>query len=71
MEALNRIAWSWWEWMGQMMWQAGVLILLVVVVDLLIRRWAWPQVRYAVWLLVLLKLGARCAPGEAWRRGKR
>ncbi len=25
-------------------------------IDLLIKKWAWPQVRYALWLLILVKL---------------
>ncbi|UCG50863.1 MAG: M56 family metallopeptidase [Candidatus Latescibacterota bacterium] len=39
-----------------MFWQVSLLILLMWTADLLIRKWIWPQVRYALWLLVLLKL---------------
>jgi beta-lactamase regulating signal transducer with metallopeptidase domain len=53
---LNTIAEAWWGWMGPMFWQVSLLILIVGVIDLLIRRWAWPQVRHALWLLVLIKL---------------
>jgi beta-lactamase regulating signal transducer with metallopeptidase domain len=42
--------------MGHMLWQAAVLILVVSLIDVAIRKWAWPQVRYALWLLVLIKL---------------
>jgi beta-lactamase regulating signal transducer with metallopeptidase domain len=53
---LNTVAEAWWGWMGPMLWQVSLLILIVGIIDLLIRRWAWPQVRHALWLLVLIKL---------------
>jgi len=56
MSQLHRIAELWWGWMEPMFLQVSLLILLVWVIDLVIRKWAWPQVRYALWLLVLLKL---------------
>jgi len=55
-EQLNQIARLWWDWSAAMFWQAGLLILLIGCVDLLIRRWAWPQLRYALWSLILIKL---------------
>jgi len=54
--ALNEFARHWWDWMAPMLWQASLLIVLISLLDWLIRRWAWPQLRYALWLLVLLKL---------------
>lgn len=54
--AINQIAQSWWGWMGPMLWQVSLLILIVTGLDFLLRRWAWPQVRYTLWLLVLVKL---------------
>jgi beta-lactamase regulating signal transducer with metallopeptidase domain/Tol biopolymer transport system component len=54
--AVNQIAQSWWSWMGSMLWQVSVLIMIVTALDFLLRRWAWPQVRYTLWLLVLVKL---------------
>ena len=39
-----------------MLWQTAILIGIVWIVDLCIRKWAWPQVRYALWMLVLVKL---------------
>ena len=39
-----------------MLWQTAVLIAIIWMLDVLIRKWAWPQVRYALWLLVLVKL---------------
>ncbi len=55
-EQINTIAEIWWSWMWPMFWQVGVLIVLIAAVDLLIKRWVWPKVRYALWLLVLVKL---------------
>jgi len=54
--AVNQIAQSWWSWMGPMLWQVSLLILIVTALDFLLRRWAWPQVRYTLWLLILVKL---------------
>jgi beta-lactamase regulating signal transducer with metallopeptidase domain len=55
-EQLNAVARLWWDWSAAMFWQAGLLIVLIGCVDLLIRKWAWPQLRYALWSLILLKL---------------
>jgi beta-lactamase regulating signal transducer with metallopeptidase domain len=55
-EQINHLAQGWWDWMSAMFWQVGLLILLIAIIDLLIRRWAWPQLRYALWSLVLVKL---------------
>ena len=55
-DIMNQIAAAWWQWMGAMFWQVSLLILVITAIDMAIRRWAWPQVRYALWLLVLLKL---------------
>ena len=53
---VNDITAHWWQWTGSMLWQVSLLIVLISLIDLVIRRWAWPQVRYGLWLLVLLKL---------------
>jgi beta-lactamase regulating signal transducer with metallopeptidase domain len=55
-DMINDIALFWWDWMAGMFWQVGLLIILVACIDAVIKRWAWPQLRYALWLLVLLKL---------------
>jgi len=55
-EYLNQIAQIWWDWMSAMFWQVGLLIILIATIDLLLRKWAWPQLRYALWSLVLIKL---------------
>jgi len=55
-EQINAIAQGWWNWMWPMFWQVSVLVVFLGIVDLLLRRHVWPQVRYALWLLVLIKL---------------
>jgi len=55
-DALNHAGELWWGWMGPMLWQVSLLVVVITIVDLLTRRWLWPQVRHALWLLVLLKL---------------
>ena len=54
--SLNGLAATWWAWMWPMFWQATITIGLVAAIDRVIRRRVWPEVRYALWLLVLLKL---------------
>ncbi len=53
---INNIAQFWWQWMGAMFWQVSLLIVLVSLLDLVVRKRVWPQVRYALWMLVVLKL---------------
>ncbi len=55
-EQINRIAEVWLSWMWPMFWQVGVLITFVGAVDFLLRKRVWPQIRYALWLLILVKL---------------
>jgi beta-lactamase regulating signal transducer with metallopeptidase domain len=55
-EQLNTLSLTWWSWMSGMFWQVSLLIILISGLDLLLRRWVWPQVRYALWFMVLLKL---------------
>ncbi len=42
--------------MGSMFWQVSLLIIVVTALDMALRKWAWPQVRYALWALVFIKL---------------
>ena len=53
---INSAAEGWWNWMWPMLWQVSVLIVFIGAIDFLLRRRIWPQVRYALWLLVLVKL---------------
>ena len=53
---INSAANGWWNWMWPMLWQVSVLIVFIAAIDFLLRRRIWPQVRYALWLLVLVKL---------------
>jgi beta-lactamase regulating signal transducer with metallopeptidase domain/Tol biopolymer transport system component len=53
---INRIVEIWWNWMWPMFWQVSLLIAFIEVADYLLRRHLWPQIRHAMWLLVLVKL---------------
>lgn len=55
-ELIKQVAQGWWQWVWPMTWQVGILIGIIYVIDLVSRRWVWPQVRYVLWLLVLVKL---------------
>ncbi len=55
-DVLNSLGRIWWAWMWPMCGQVALLAALVWIMDLFLRRRAWPQVRYALWLLVLVKL---------------
>ncbi len=55
-ELLNTLARLWWDWTAAMFWQVGLLTILIGCLDLLVRKWAWPQLRYALWSLILIKL---------------
>lgn len=56
----SRTAEAWWEWCAAVSLQALVLLAVVLFFDLLLERWlarwAWPQLRTALWGLVGLKL---------------
>jgi len=53
---MNNVAQVWWNWMWPMFWQVSVLVIFLGAIDLVLRKHVWPQVRYALWLLVLIKL---------------
>jgi beta-lactamase regulating signal transducer with metallopeptidase domain len=55
MSVHDAAAW-WWAWTATMSVQVCVLVLIVAVLDRLLARWAWPQLRAALWLLVVIKL---------------
>jgi bla regulator protein BlaR1 len=56
MNQINHFAQMWFDWQVSIFWQVAILIAIIACVDFLIKKWAWPQVRYALWLLVLVKL---------------
>lgn len=53
---LQEIAATWWAWAGTLSVQVSVLVLIVAVLDRLLVRWSWPQLRAALWWLVVIKL---------------
>ena len=56
MNGLQQFINFWWHWNLHMFWQVALLITLLSVADWLLRDRVWPQVRYGLWLLVLVKL---------------
>jgi hypothetical protein len=48
-EQINALSIAWWSWMSGMFWQVSLLIILISGIGLLLRRWVWPQVGYALW----------------------
>ncbi len=55
-DRINHIAENWWIWQTAMLWQLIALVIIVSALDALLRKWAWPQIRYVIWLAILLKL---------------
>jgi beta-lactamase regulating signal transducer with metallopeptidase domain len=55
-EVINLFAQKWWDWMSVMFLQVSLLIFLIWIIDLMLRKWVWPQVRYVLWLMVFVKL---------------
>jgi len=55
-EILNELGKVWFSWHFDMFWQITIIISIIICLDLLVRKWIWPQIRYMLWLLILLKL---------------
>jgi beta-lactamase regulating signal transducer with metallopeptidase domain len=55
-EMVNLWSAAWYSWMFSMFWQVSLLVIIIGGIDLLLRNWLWPQVRYALWIMVLVKL---------------
>jgi beta-lactamase regulating signal transducer with metallopeptidase domain len=55
-DLLNRTAEAWWRWMATMSLQVAVLACIVFVIDRILARRVWPQLRAALWIVVLVKL---------------
>ena len=55
-ELVRQITLAWWSWIAPASVQVAWLILLVALFDRLMPRRAWPELRAALWLLVMLKL---------------
>lgn len=56
MSLFESIASAWWAWVWPSFWQFAFVFLLVALADVALRRWLWPQLRLALWLMVVLKL---------------
>ncbi len=58
-ETLNQRSGSFWGFAWPMFWQSSLLIAVLLAVDFLLRRRLRASIRYALWLVVLVKL---CLP---------
>lgn len=47
---------GWWSWMTGVLWQGGLVVLSIALIDRLGRRRLWPQILGVLWLLAALKL---------------
>ena len=56
MTYLQGIANGWWQWTAPMSVQLAFLVLIVAVMDRVLRPWIWPRLRFALWMLVVVKL---------------
>ncbi len=55
-DLINGVADGWWSWVTEVSLQVTVVGALVWLLDLPLRKRAWVQVRYALWLMVFLRL---------------
>ncbi len=46
----------WWQWTAAMSVQLVLVVLVIAGLDRLLRPWIWPQLRAALWMLVVVKL---------------
>ncbi|MFH0908315.1 MAG: M56 family metallopeptidase [bacterium] len=53
-----------WHWLLQTSWQASILVLLVMAIQLLLRTRLAPRWRYALWLLVVARLVMPATPAS-------
>ena len=54
------------SWVLQTSWQAAVLVLLVLIVQMIFRHKLSPAWRYGLWLLVVVRLLMPASPQTAW-----
>ena len=54
------------SWILQTSWQAAVLVLLVLIVQMIFRHKLSPAWRYGLWLMVVVRLLVPAAPQTAW-----
>ena len=58
-ETLNQWGGNFLSFAWPMLWQSSLLIIVLLAFDFLFRRKLWASIRYALWLVVLVKL---CVP---------
>src|SRR6266404_9827216 len=55
-----------WDWLLKTTWQASILALIVLIVQWALREKLSARWRYALWLVVLIRLVLPCAPQSGW-----
>lgn len=55
-QTLTSLAAVWWSWIAPLSVQIGILGALVWIIDQPLKKRGWPQVRYALWAVVFVKL---------------
>jgi beta-lactamase regulating signal transducer with metallopeptidase domain len=55
-EILNDCSQFWFDWISASTLQLTLLIVILWTIDRLFQKWLWPQLRFGLWMLVLLKL---------------
>ena len=53
---LSDLAHDWLATMARLVPQLAVLVVVMLTIDLLTRRWLWPQIRFALWLAIGVRL---------------
>lgn len=66
MGALTSIGISAWNWLGKVSLQVALLVCIILLVQVLLRRYLPGRWRYALWLLVIARLTIPWAPESRW-----
>lgn len=54
------------DWLIETTWQVAVMAALVLIAQTLLRPWLSPRARYAMWMLVALRLAIPLLPASPW-----
>ena len=58
----------WWQWTAAMSVQLVFVVLVIAGLDRRLRPWIWPQLRAALWMLVVVKRGQELFVKEIFDR---
>lgn len=54
------------DWLMQTTWQSAVLVAAIGLLQLSLGRWLSPRTRYAMWMIILLRLAMPALPATGW-----